>query len=336
MSETPESPWSNLGPLSEAGDAPEGSAQTRESSIAAGLLPTVTTLPVDDGPEEVPAPAKKKPLGVGAWLAIAWLVIVVLCGILSPFFVKPTVNLTDPSFARSAPTWSHPFGGDGNGIDVFQQVIRGTTTSLLVSVGAVVLGLVVGGLLGLISGFFGGKVDLIMSNSFSILLAFPQLVLALALVSALAGEPTASSNKRIAVLILGLGIVAIPLLARITRANTLVWAEREFVMAARAMGAKRWRILFKDVLPNVLPAMVSISLLGIAIAIVAEGGLAILGVGVKDTPSWGNIIALQRGNLTYQPWVVFGPVLAIFLTVMALNFLGDVIGRRFNVKEAQL
>ena len=187
--------------------------------------------------------AKKAPLGAGAWVAIVWLIIVLLCAILAPFFVHPTVNLDNPEFARSAPTLTHPFGGDGNAIDVFQQVVRGTTTSIGVSVGAVSIGLLIGGALGLISWFFGGKVDLIMSNSFSILLAFPQLVLALALVSSLAGAPDTSSTRRIFVLILGLGIVAIPLLARITRANTMVWAEREFVMAAKAMGAKRWRHL---------------------------------------------------------------------------------------------
>ena len=281
------------------------------------------------------APAKAKQ-GVGFWLASLWLVFIGVIAIASPFFIHPKVNLANPGFARSAPTLAHPFGGDGNAIDVFQQVLRGTTTSVAVAVGAVAIGLLVGGLLGLISGFFGGKLGTVLSTTFNILLAFPQLVLALALVTAFAGDPKSSSTQRILVLIMGLGIVAIPLLARITHANTMVWAEREFVMAARAMGAKRFRILFRDVLPNVFPAMISITLLGVAIAIVAEGGLSILGVGVKDTPSWGNIIALKRQNLNYQPWVVFGPVLFIFLTVVALNYMGDVIQKRFNVRESLL
>jgi peptide/nickel transport system permease protein len=129
--------------------------------------------------------------------------------------------------------------------------------------------------------------------------------------------------------------VSIPLLGRITRASALSWSQREFVLAARAQGAKSRRIMIREVLPNVLPAMFSIALLGIAVAIVAEGTLAILGVGVKPpTPSWGNIIALERGNLNSSPHMVFEPAILIFLTVLALNFLGDVVREQLDVREA--
>ena len=125
-------------------------------------------------------------------------------------------------------------------------------------------------------------------------------------------------------LILALGIVSIPVLGRITRASTLSWSEREFVLAAKAQGAKHRRILFREVLPNVLPAMYSIALLGIAVAIVAEGTLSILGASVEpDTPTWGNMIAVGRQYISR-------------FTVLALNRLGDVIRSRFDVREGGL
>ena len=137
------------------------------------------------------------------------------------------------------------------------------------------------------------------------------------------------------ILILAIGVVSVPLLGRITRASALSWSQREFVLAAKAQGAKTGRIMVREVLPNVLPAMFSIALLGIAVAIVAEGTLAILGVGVKPpTPSWGNIIAQERGNLNDSPHMVFEPALLIFLTVLALNYLGDVVRARLDVREA--
>ena len=153
-----------------------------------------------------------------------------------------------------------------------------------VALGAVAFGTLIGGFLGLLAGFKGGRTDTVLSALFNIFLAFPQLVLALTLVSVLApvepagGAAAGECGHRIVVVILALGIVSIPILGRITRASTLAWSQREFVLAARAQGATDRRIMFREVLPNVLPAMFSIALLGIAVVIVAEGALAILGV----------------------------------------------------------
>ena len=135
--------------------------------------------------------------------------------------------------------------------------------------------------------------------------------------------------------IIAIGVVSIPLVGRIARASALSWTQREFVLAARAQGAKNGRVMVRELLPNVAPALFSIALLGIAIAIVAEGTLAILGVGVKPpTPSWGNIIAVDRGELFTSPHITFEPSILIFVTVLALNFLGDVVRSRFDVREA--
>jgi peptide/nickel transport system permease protein len=187
------------------------------------------------------------------------------------------------------------------------------------------------------TGFFRGRVDAIITPLMTVLLAIPQFVLALSLVTVLASSDNVSSNRRLSVVILGLGIVSIPILGRITRANTLTWSEREFVTAARAMGARSWRIMFREVLPNVVPAMLSIALLGVGIAIVAEGGLSLFGVGVQlPTPSWGNIIAENRDQLRRAPHIVLFTTAVLFLTVLALNYLADVVSRRFEVRESVL
>ena len=141
----------------------------------------------------------------------------------------------------------------------------------------------------------------------------------------------------IQILILALGIIAIPLLARITRATSLTWSQREFVTAARAQGAKDLRIMIREVLPNALPAMFSIALLSVGIAIIGEGALSVLGMGVEPpAPSWGNMIAENRSVSRAPLNALFCPVIALFLTVMALNYLGDAIRARFDVRESSL
>jgi peptide/nickel transport system permease protein len=139
------------------------------------------------------------------------------------------------------------------------------------------------------------------------------------------------------ILILAIGVVSVPLLGRIVRASTLSWAQRDFVLAARAQGATPLRIMTRELLPNVWPAILSVALLGIAVAIVAEGTLAILGAGLRpETPSWGNMIAQGRNDLSRAPHIVFLPSIFIFATVVALNFLGDVMRQRGDVRGSAL
>lgn len=307
------------------------------AAVDAGIA--VPSPPTPAGVQAVDiAPTRR--LGVGGWLAIGWLLLVLVLALLAPLLPLEKPNETFPGLAREGPSGEHLLGGDAIGRDVLSRVVFGARASLLVSVAAVAIGSVVGGALGLVAGYFRGRVETVLVGLFDALLAFPQLILALALVSVLATSTqaqTVSSGRRMAVLVFALGIVSIPILARITRANTLVWAQREFVTAARAMGARHTRILWREVLPNVLPAMASIALLGVAVVIVAEGGLSVLGVGVQlPTPSWGNMIAEGRSVLRDAPHVVFVPSAAIFLTVLALNYLGDVVRARFDVRESVL
>ncbi|MFO7280157.1 MAG: ABC transporter permease subunit, partial [Thermoanaerobacterales bacterium] len=162
-------------------------------------------------------------------------------------------------------------------------------------------------------------------------------ILAVTLVTVFASGQGVSSTRRMVVLVLALGLVSVPVLGRIARANALAWSQREFVTAARAMGARNRSIMFGEVLPNVLPAMFSIALLGIAVVIVVEGGLSLLGVGVQlPTPSWGNVLAEGRSELRQAPHIVMVPTVVIFLTVLSLNYLGDVVRARFDVRESAL
>jgi peptide/nickel transport system permease protein len=288
-------------------------------------------------PELLP---KKKKLGFGAWLSIAWLTIIVLSAVFAPLLPIADPNEINTDIVRKGPFDGSFLGGDGNGRDVFARCIWGARTSLIVGVGAILFALIVGGTLGLVAGYYRGKLDSVLTGSFDILLALPALVLALTLIAVLAPndlESPPTEFERLRVLIFTLGIVSIPVLARITRANTLAWAQREFVMAARAMGAKNRRIIVREVLPNVMPAMFSIALLGIAVVIVTEGGLALLGLSVPaPAVSWGMIIAEAQGNLKQTPHAVFAPSVFIFLTVLALNYLGDVVRARFDVRGSVL
>lgn len=282
------------------------------------------------------SPTRK--LGVIGWFSIVWLGGIGLAALLAPWLPLPDPDKSYLEIVRVGPVQpGHLLGGDGNGRDMLARVIFGARTSLWISFSAVLVGFVVGGLMGLLAGYFRGKVDAVLSTLFNVLLSIPALVLALSLVAVFASaEQDVSNGRKMTVIIGALAIVTVPLIARIARASTMAWSEREFVKAAEVLGAGHLRIMWREVLPNVLPAMVSIALLGVAVAIVAEGSLALLGVGVTDVPSWGNMIAFGRSDLARAPHVVSIPAIAIFLTVLALNYLGDVVRARFDVREGGL
>jgi peptide/nickel transport system permease protein len=294
---------------------------------------------------EAPPAYKKKGIGIVSWIAIGWLTLITLLALLAPI-----LPLKDPQFGDFAHTDSplfthgHILGTDDAGSDVLSRAIWGARSSLAIAIGAVLFGTLIGGFLGLYAGFRGKKTDSALSALFNILLAFPQLVLALTLVSVLAPNAASGSlaehtlyDKRLYTVIIAVGIVSVPILARITRANTLAWAQREFVTAARAQGAPDMRVMFREVLPNVLPAMLSIALLGVAIVIVLEGALAIFGLTIPlPYASWGNMINSQISQLDAAPPVWMVPSVLIVLTVLSLNYLGDVVRARFDVRESAI
>ncbi len=311
------------------------------TEIVAGPAGGMVAIAVDEPPEEV---FHKRKIGIMAWLAIAWLSIVILSAILAPVLpLKDPINGFDYAHTKAGMfSPGHIFGTDDTGNDVLSRVVWGAQASMLIAIGSIVFGLIIGGFFGLLAGYRGGKTDTVLSSFFNIFLAFPQLVLALTLVAVLA--PSASGGgggptwgRRVFVVILAVGIVSVPILARITRANALAWSQREFVMAARAQGASSTRVMFREVLPNVLPAMLSISLLGVAVVITLEGALALFGLSVPaPNPSWGNMIYSQLSALDEAPTVWLVPSVLIFLSVLSFNYLGDVVRSRFDVREGAL
>jgi peptide/nickel transport system permease protein len=290
----------------------------------------------------------RRGLRLGTWLSLAWMVFVVGGALLAPILPLDDPHESITALARRGPfskagtASGHLLGGDLNGRDMLSRLLWGGRTTLVICTVAVLIGFVIGGVLGLLAGYFRGKTDTVMTGVFDVFLSIPAVILALALVTILrapaptAGRATAGLDPEVA-LIIALGIVSIPVLGRITRASALSWSQRDFVLAARAQGARHMRIMVREVLPNVLPAMLSIALLGIAVAIVAEGTLSILGASVPpDTPTWGNMIAGGRQLIAVAPHVVFEPALMIFFTVLALNLLGDAIQAHFDVRESAL
>ena len=312
-------------------------------SVPAVLTPGAVVAAPDDGltPEaEVDGPpAKKRRFGPAAILAMAWIIFVVGGAILAPYLPIPKTTETVDGLARQGPSLAHPMGGDKIGKDVFSLTLHGGRVSLLVGFVAITLGMLIGGSMGILAGYLRGKVDAVLSIFFDTFLAIPAIILALALVAAFdpADPDLVNPTRRMFVLAGALGVVSIPVLGRIARASTMAVADREFVTAAKAMGAKPLRIMFREILPNVLPSMLVIGLLGVGVAIVAEGGLALLGASVSSpATSWGAIIATDPKAINRMPWVIFGPSSFIFLTVLALNYLGDVIRRRFDIRDSVL
>jgi peptide/nickel transport system permease protein len=275
-----------------------------------------------------------KSLGLAFWLCIGWLVLIILAAIFAPWLpIKdPNANYVNSDFGRPpySPNGTHWFGTDQDARDIFARTIFGARVSLVVGFFAVACGMVIGGSLGMVAGYFRGWADRIISFVFVVLLSFPALVLAILITSLLSRSlPTIAGT---------LGFLAIAPIGRLSRATTIQYAEREFVLAARTLGAKHPRIIVRELLPNVVIPMGALALLGMAIAIVAEGGLAFLSLSVEKEETWGKLIQLGSGSRDLQnaPWIAMAPILILFLTVLALNFAGDRLRAYFDVREISL
>lgn len=293
------------------------------------------------GDREASDIAPRKRLGLGFWLSTVWLVVtVVLCFLAPwlPFVSEPTApGFLNPS--EAGPSLDHWFGTNRNGDDVFSQVVWGGRVSLMIGGSVVLIGLATGGVIGMTSGYFKGKLDRVISASVDVMLAFPGIIIALAMISVFAAGEGGTVNPSMTVVIGSLSILSVAPLARITRSITLAVSELEFVTAARTMGAKHRRILRREVLPNVLPTMAVFSLTVIAVVLVAEGALAFLGLSVSaPAPTWGKLILAGRNLdiLRNSTHVAFFPAAALSLTVLALNYIGDVLQARFSVREGAL
>ena len=328
---------------------------------------------VDDNAPVIPlidetAPAKvrvRKRGRVTKWLAITWLVFIIVSAVGAESL--PYINHSCDQFDSKAecvtgtraniryserpPAWAlfsetpqktEParfglMGTDKNGLDLFARSMLGARTSLTIAGLAITFGLAIGTLLGMIAGYFRGWVDVIIENLSNVLLSFPALLLAIFFVTFFNDPNTASATTRpLWPVVVSLVILSIPPLTRLVRANTIAYAQRDFVMAARSLGAKGSRILFKEIFPNIVPALMSFALTGLALLIVAEGALAFLGLSVEAPyPTWGLMISAGTASLREGSWwISLMPALILFLTVLSINLLGDVLAQRFNTREA--
>jgi peptide/nickel transport system permease protein len=245
-------------------------------------------------------------------------------------FVGPLVLPVPPPIGGSVlesylPAFSpgHLLGTDPNGNDILARILHGGRSSLIVAVTVNMLGLLVGGTLGALSGFVGGVVDTVIMRVLDVLIAFPSLVLTLAVAQSLGPSQTNT--------ILALAFFSIPAFARISRAATLRLRELPFMAAAGLCGTPGWRILLRHVAPNIAPQLVTFGMLGMGIVIVIEGALSFLGLGIPPpAPSWGNMIAQGQQSISATPMLVVWPSAVLFVTVLAFNLLGENLRARWS------
>jgi peptide/nickel transport system permease protein/oligopeptide transport system permease protein len=306
------------------------------------------------GPEPTPAPAvagkaiEGRSLGQIAWMRLRQdkvamaggivVIFLILVAIFGPYIVQNPLtyheNLIDPTFSRPYGTLggisaAHPFGVEPiTGRDLLARIVNGARVSLVIAFLSTALAVGIGVVMGVVAGFFGGWVDSVIARAMDIFLAFPLLVFAIALVGVIPSSAFGLSGNslRIGLLIFVIGFFAWPYMGRIIRGQTLSLREREFVDAARSLGARGPYILFRELLPNLVGPILVYSTLLIPTNILFEAALSYLGVGIiPPTPSWGGMIsdAVNNGIYSVDPMYMIIPGLAIFITVMAFNLFGD-------------
>lgn len=255
---------------------------------------------------------------LGLWVGVVWLVLIVVLAATADLLPLPesldtSKTLTERTYA--SPSAAHWLGTDQYGLDILGQIIYGARVSLIVGGGGVLIGGTIGTVLGLLASFYRGRVDGALGWGADLMLSFPPLVLLMGLAVVL--QP---STPNIA---LALGILVIPSFMRLSRATGLKVAEQPFVTMSRAIGASRTRIMFKEILPNIVPAVLSYAFLVVAILIVAEASLSFLGLSVqRPDPTWGNMIAEAEAKFQMYPFLL-APAVPLFLTVFSINRIGD-------------
>jgi peptide/nickel transport system permease protein len=282
-------------------------------------------------PAPVAVVVARSTLGPVFWICFGWVALMILLAIFASVLPLTNPNFQNYAFVNSAPSIHHLLGTDDLGRDLLSRIIFGSRVSFVIGFASVGLALVTGGALGLLAGYRGGSVDTLLNGGSFVVLAFPQL-LAILVVEAFWGI-------NLWKLTIMFAVAGAPQLFRVIRATTLSFANREFVVAARTMGASTWRIVMKELLPNVIPAAVSFALIGVAVAIILEGSLAFLGLSIKlPTASLGNIIneGVVNNNLALNPYIALWPSIYIFLLLVALNLMADRLRDRFDVRAGNL
>ncbi len=284
--------------------------------------------------EEEADPTKKR-LGVLFWICVGWIVLVAFGATFANLLPLPNPNLGNYNSVQNAgPGWGHILGTDDLYRDIFSRLVYGARVSLVVGFGGALIGLLVGGIPAMISAYRRGRIDTALNTGSYIVLAFPAIVAVIAIVS--------FWGKSLFKITLVIGLFAAPLIFRVVRASTLSYATRDFVLAAKALGASDTRILSREILPNIMPTIVSFGLIAVATIVVLEGSLAFLGLSVAPpTPSWGNMLNEGSTLLTgakgqTNPWLVIFPATAMFLLLISLNVIADKLRAYFDVSDIKL
>jgi len=258
--------------------------------------------------------AAHRPGVIGAVLVVG----VVLAGLLAPWLTRydPTAIAMDD--ALRPPSFSHPFGTDAFGRDVASRVMHGARFSLEVGVGSRVIALLIGTSLGLLAGYYGGRLDRWVMRLADVTLAYPGLLLLIAVMAAVGPSKTA--------LFIALGVVGWAGVARLVRSQVLSIKEREYVTAVRSLGASNSTVIVRHILPNALTPIIVIFSMGLGASIMAEASLSFLGLGAQPPhPSWGSMISSGLDYLRVAPWLSLAPGVVITLTVLGFNMLGDAL-----------
>lgn len=291
------------------------------------------TIPVSEAAvAAIPAAAVSRPRGrlrqsLALYIPAGLLVLIIAACFLYPLVgnVPPPVGGSVLDSGLPAGTPGHPLGTDTSGNDIFSRLLYGGRVSLEVGAATQVIGMILGGLIGMIAGYSRGVLAAVLMRVLDILIAFPSLVLALAIAEGLGpGELH---------VIWALSFFSVPAFARLARAATLRLREANFMLAASLSGTPRWRIVLLHLAPNLLPQQLTFALLGAGVAIIQEGALSFLSLGVPPPgASWGNMIASGMQTMSVRPSLVLLPCLALLITVAALNLLGDALRARWSAR----
>jgi peptide/nickel transport system permease protein len=268
-------------------------------------------------------------------LALVWVVVIAGAALLAPILplgehVNTAKTLNVASYARPDLFSAHPLGTNQFGLDMLARVIWGGRESLTASTVAIVVGTTIGAVIGVVAGYFGGRVDQFIGVVNNVGLAFPPLVLLLALAAAL--------RQSVFGLAFALAVLVIPSTIRVARAHALTFGQREFTFAARILGATRRQVLVREILPNVAAPLASIALITIPFLIIAEASLSFLGLGLPPPqPSWGNMVAEgTNGVFEANPHIVLVPGTVLFLTVFSLNLIGQRLRQKWDPRQIKL
>jgi len=261
------------------------------------------------------------------WIPAGILILLLaICFVLPLIVTMPSSTSGNIIYNNESPfSPGHLLGTNVQGVDIFSQLVYGGQVAFEVALSVTLIGLVIGCTLGITAGYFGGWVDAVISRVFDVLIAFPALVLALVIAEGLGPSETH--------VIWALSVFGIPAFGRISRGATLTVRALPYLTAARLSGTRAWRIIARHILPNIMPAIVTFSLLGIGIVIILEGALDYLGYGIPlPESSWGSMIAQGQQILTAQPEYVLIPSIALVITVASVNMLGDALRERWGVQ----